>query len=259
MDYTLLFASFVFGAVIGSFLNAVIYRLPRGKSLVKPKHSFCPNCGKQINWYDNIPILSYIILGGKCRNCKNPIGKRYLIVEILTGIASVVAYLKTGFTVDYFFVFSFFAILIAITFIDLDFQIIPDELNLTGFILGLVYLFIRKDMEPVDGLIGAVAGSGLLWLIGYLYLKLRGIEGLGMGDVKMMVFVGVYLGWFGALFTVFFGALLGVVAGVISATLSKAEDKGKFAIPFGPFLAIASAVYMLFGDQIKSWYFGGLM
>ncbi len=248
--------AFIFGTIIGSFLNVVIYRLPRRGSILKPAFSFCPSCGTTIKWYDNIPIISYFLLKGRCRVCKSSISKRYPFVEFLTGVASVLSLWKTGLSIDYFFVFSFIAILIAITFIDLDFKIIPDELNLFGFILGLTYSFFRKDFTPVDAVLGAVVGAGILWLIAFAYEKLRGIEGLGFGDVKMMAFIGTYVGWFGSLFTIFFGSLIGTIVGLIFAYVSKAEDKGNFEIPFGPFLALGAAVYIFFGDVIKNWYLG---
>lgn len=248
--------AFIFGTIIGSFLNVVIYRLPRKGSILKPAFSFCPSCGTTIKWYDNIPIVSYFLLKGKCRVCKSPISKRYPFIEFITGIVSILSLWKTGLSIDYFFVFSFFAILIAITFIDLDFKIIPDELNLIGFILGLLYSFFRKDFSPVDAILGSVVGAGILWLIAFTYEKVKGIEGLGFGDVKMMAFVGTYIGWFGSLFTIFFGSLIGAVVGILLAYISKAEDKGKFEIPFGPFLALGSAIYIFFGDSIKTWYLG---
>ncbi len=255
-DKFLYIVAFIFGTIIGSFLNVVIYRLPRKGSILKPAFSYCPSCGAQIKWYDNIPILSYFLLKGKCRNCREPISFRYPFVEALTGIASVVSLWKTGLSVDYFFIFAFLSILIAITFIDLDFKIIPDELNLIGFILGLIYSFLRKDFSAFDALLGALVGAGILWGIAFLYEKTRGIEGLGFGDVKMMAFVGTYVGWFGSLFTIFFASLIGAVVGITAAYVSKASNKGQFEIPFGPFLALAAAVYIFFGEQIKSWYLG---
>ncbi|WP_297453836.1 A24 family peptidase [Persephonella sp.] len=255
--YFYLFAAFIFGLIVGSFLNVVIYRLPRGKSVASPAFSFCPSCGQKIKWYDNIPVLSYLVLKGRCRYCGSKISLRYPFVEILTGIASVAAFWKTGVSVDYIFIFLFLALMIAITFIDIDFKIIPDEINFIGFVSGIVYSFFRTDFSWIDALIGAAVGAGFLFGIAYFYLKFRGIEGLGMGDVKMMAFVGTYIGWFGSLFTIFFGSLLGAVVGILGAYLSKSEDKGKFEIPFGPFLALAAVIYLFFGETIKSWYFGG--
>ena len=258
MELNILFyiAAFIFGTIIGSFINVVIYRLPRKGSILRPAFSFCPNCGTTIKWYDNIPIVSYFLLKGRCRVCKNPISKRYPFVEFITGIASVLSLWEAGLSIDYLFIFLFLAILIAITFIDLDFKIIPDELNLTGFILGLIYSFFRKDFTPVDAILGATVGAGILWLIAYSYEKFRGIEGLGFGDVKMMAFVGTYVGWFGSLFTIFFGSLIGAVVGISLAYLNKTEDKGRFEIPFGPFLALGAFVYIFWGDIIKNWYLG---
>ena len=250
------FVAFLFGTIIGSFLNVVIYRLPRKGSIVKPAFSYCPSCGSRIKWYDNIPVLSYFLLKGKCRNCGSKISFRYPFVEFMTGIFSVLSLMKTGYSVDYIFVFAFLSILIAITFIDLDFKIIPDELNLIGFVLGVIYSFFRKDFTLLDAFSGAVVGAGLLWGIAYIYQKTKGIEGLGFGDVKMMAFLGSFLGWFGSLFTIFSGSLIGAIVGISAAYISKAEDKGKFEIPFGPFLALGGTVYLFFGDVIKNWYLG---
>ncbi|MDQ7055120.1 MAG: prepilin peptidase [Persephonella sp.] len=222
MEILLYIAFFIFGTVIGSFLNVLIYRLPRGKSPLKPVFSFCPECGTNIKWYDNIPVVSYILLKGRCRNCGHRISIRYLIVEIITGVASVLSYLKWGLSIDYLFIFIFLCVIIAITFIDIDFKIIPDELNLSGFLTGIVYTFFRGDFTVLDGFSGAVVGAGFLWAVAYLYMKFRGIEGLGMGDVKMMAFVGMYAGWFGALFTIFVGSFLGALIGGLSAYLLKA-------------------------------------
>ncbi|WP_457641915.1 prepilin peptidase [Persephonella sp.] len=251
-----IFSAFIFGLIIGSFLNVLIYRLPREKTPLKPVFSFCPSCGEKIKWYDNIPILSYLILKGKCRNCGSKISLRYPFVEFLTGVASVLAYLKTGLTVDYIFIFFFLASMITITFIDLDFKIIPDEINFAGFFTGMIYTFFRTDFNWVDAFLGAVVGAGFLFSIAYLYLRFRGIEGLGMGDVKFMAFVGTYIGWFGSLFTIFAGSFLGALVGGAVAYLSRSKEKGKFEIPFGPFLALSATVYLFFGKQIKNWYFG---
>ncbi|WP_457626330.1 prepilin peptidase [Persephonella sp.] len=248
---------FVFGCIIGSFLNVVIYRIPRGKSIKKPAFSFCPECGQKIKWYDNIPLLSYILLRGRCRHCRKKISLRYPFIEFLTGLASVGAFLKTGLSYDYIFIFGFLSVMIAITFIDIDFRIIPDEINLTGFVMGVLYAALKSDL--IESIAGAAVGAGFLWGIAYLYLRLRGIEVLGMVDVKMMAFVGAYTGWFGALFTIFVGSFLGAVVGILGAYISKSEEKGKFEIPFGPFLSFASVIYIFFGESIKNWYLGGMM
>jgi leader peptidase (prepilin peptidase)/N-methyltransferase len=255
-SYVIYIVAFIFGSIIGSFLNVVIYRLPRKGSILKPVFSVCPRCGTQIKWYDNIPIISFFLLKGKCRYCKSPISKRYPLVETLTGLASVLSLLKAGLSIDYIFIFLFLSILIAITFIDIDFKIIPDELNLIGFLSGLFYSYFRVDFSVVDALLGAVVGAGILWSIAFIYEKSRGIEGLGFGDVKMMVFLGTYLGWFGSLFTIFFASLIGSIVGLAAAYISKEKNKGQYEIPFGPFLALGGAIFIFFGEEIQRWYLG---
>ena len=253
----LILGAFIFGTIIGSFLNVVIYREVNNKSVIDPLFSVCPSCGERIKFYDNIPIISYLILRGRCRNCDAPISIRYLIVEMLTGFASVLSILKAGISIDYIFIFAFLSLMIALSFIDFDRKIIPDEINLIGFILGIVYAFFRKDFSLLDSIIGALVGGGFLFAIAYFYEKYKGIEGLGMGDVKLMAFIGSYVGWFGALFTIFLGSVLGTVIAIAGALTSNVEDKGKYEIPFGPYLAIAGSIYLLIGDKIKAFYFGG--
>ncbi len=252
--YTILF--FLFGTIIGSFLNVLIYRLPRNKSIVYPPSS-CPNCGHRIKWYENIPILSYIFLKGKCSNCGTEISLRYPIVELLTGIFASISYIKWGLSIDAVFSFIFICLIIVIIFIDIDFKIIPDEINLVGFIIGIIYSFFRVDFSFVDALLGSLVGAGLLFSIAYFYLKVKKVEGLGFGDVKMLAFVGTYLGWFGSLFTIFFGSLLGAIVGIGYSLIKSGKYQGKLEIPFGPFLGIASLIYLFFGEEIKRLYFGG--
>ncbi len=257
MNILIILGVFIFGLIIGSFLNVVIYRLPRRKSIVYPP-SECPSCNTKIKFYDNIPVISYLILGGKCRTCKTKIPVRYPIIELLTGISAVLVYLKWGLSIDFAFMFLYMALMIALSVIDLDFKIIPDEINFVGAVSGFIYAFFRQDLSVLDALLGAVVGSGLLFLVGYLYLKFRKIEGLGLGDVKLMIFIGMYVGWFGALFTIFIGSLLGAVVGILYTSIFKVGDKRSFQLPFGPFLAFASIIYIFFGEAIKSWYLGGM-
>lgn len=257
MNILIILGVFIFGLIIGSFLNVVIYRLPRKKSIVYPP-SECPSCNTKIKFYDNIPVISYLILGGKCRTCKTKIPIRYPIIELLTGISAVLVYLKWGLSIDFAFMFLYMALMIALSVIDLDFKIIPDEINFVGAVSGFIYAFFRQDFSVLDALLGAIVGSGLLFLVGYLYLKFRKIEGLGLGDVKLMIFIGTYVGWFGALFTIFIGSLLGAVVGILYTSIFKVGDKRSFQLPFGPFLAFASIIYIFFGEAIKSWYLGGM-
>lgn len=255
-----IFSIFIFGVSIGSFLNVVIYRMPRGLSIIYPP-STCPNCGKRIKWYDNIPIISYILLKGKCRFCKADISIKYPLVELVSGIFATVLYIRFGLNLDFLFYFYFIASMIALSVIDLEFKIIPDKINFSGIFIGLIFAIKnslqQQDITPIlSALVGAIVGSGFLFLIAYIYLKYRGIEGLGMGDVKLLAFIGVYTGWFGAIFTIFFGSLIGSIVGIIIIKLFKKD--AYFEIPFGPFLAAGGTLYLLFGDYIRQLYFGGL-
>lgn len=255
-----IFGVFLLGISVGSFLNVVIYRMPRDMSILYPP-STCQSCGKRIAWFDNIPILSYLILRGRCRFCGSKIGIRYPVVELLTGISSVLTYLKFGFDLEFLFYFYFVCSMIALTFIDIDFKIIPDQINFAGLFMGVLFAFIKAiktiSFEPIlSAILGSVVGAGFLFLVAYFYLKVRGIEGLGMGDVKLLAFVGAYTGWFGALFTIFFGSLVGAVIGVMVIKLLKKDYY--YEIPFGPFLAFGGLIYLFFGEYIEKFYFGGM-
>lgn len=254
-----IFAVFLFGLSVGSFLNVVIYRMPRDISIVYPP-STCPACKNRIRWYDNIPVVSYVFLGGRCRFCGSKIGVKYPLVELLTGMSAVAVYLKFGFYLDFLFYFYFVASMIALSFIDLEFKIIPDQINFGGLFAGVLFSVVNsikaQSLEPVlSAITGAAVGAGFLYLVAFLYLKYRGIEGLGMGDVKLMAFIGAYAGWFGALFTIFFGSLAGAVVGVTVIKLLKKDYY--YEIPFGPFLATGGLIYLFFGEYIKQLYFGG--
>lgn len=252
-------AVFLFGLSVGSFLNVVIYRMPRDMSIVYPP-STCPACKNRIRWYDNIPVISFLLLRGKCRFCGSKISIKYPLVELLTGISAMFVYIKFGFDLEFLFYFYFVASMIALSIIDLEFKIIPDQINFGGLFVGLVFAAVNsikaQSLEPlVSAVAGAAAGAGFLYLVAFLYLKYRGIEGLGMGDVKLMAFIGAYTGWFGALFTIFFGSLTGVIVGVAVIKLLKKDYY--YEIPFGPFLAAGGLVYLFFGEYIKQFYFGG--
>ncbi|MEJ5172966.1 MAG: prepilin peptidase [Hydrogenothermaceae bacterium] len=252
-------AIFILGLSVGSFLNVVIYRMPRDMSVVYPP-STCPNCKNRIKWYDNIPIVSYLLLKGKCRFCEAKIGIKYPVVELLTGVMAVATYLKFGFDLEFLFYFYFVCSMIALSFIDLEFKIIPDQINFSGLFVGLIFSIVKaiklSSFESIiDAVLGSLVGAGFLFAIAYLYLKYRGIEGLGMGDVKLLAFVGAYTGWFGALFTIFFGSLVGAIVGIAFIKLSKKDFH--YEIPFGPFLALAGTLYIFFGEFIRQLYFGG--
>lgn len=245
---------FIFGSVIGSFLNVCIHRLPRNMSIVAPS-SRCPSCNTSIRFYDNVPILSYLLLGGKCRVCKAGISLRYPIVEFLNAFLYVSVFWRFGFYLYTVVYFVFCSSLIVITFIDLDFQIIPDRITLPGIAIGLVTgsllmpdPFMRYSLLGVKSSgIGLLAGGGLFYAIAVLS---RG--GMGGGDIKMMAMVGSLMGWKSVLLTTFLGSLTGAVFGVLLMILRGKGRKTK--IPFGPFLAFGSVITLFFGQEILSWY-----
>ncbi|TWJ32790.1 prepilin peptidase [Geobacter argillaceus] len=243
--------AFLFGAVVGSFLNVCICRLPEGRSVVFPP-SACPSCGAAIRWYDNIPIVSYLVLRGRCRSCSASISWRYPLVETLNGLLTLVLFLRFGPSLTFLALFLFCSALVAITFIDFDHQIIPDVISLPGIVVGFVFSFFLPWLGWRSSLIGIVAGGGVIWLIIELYYRLRKEEGMGGGDVKLLAMIGAFLGWRAILFTLFAASLVGSVVGVSLMFLQKKD--GKLAIPFGPYLAFGAVLYIFYGKQIIYWY-----
>lgn len=246
---------FIFGSVIGSFLNVCIYRMPRNMSIVSPA-SRCSSCNSPIRPYDNIPILSYVFLGGKCRICKARISLRYPLVEFLNAALYVSVFWRFGLEWPTLVYFIFSSSLIVITFIDLDFQIIPDRITLPGIPLALLagsFLmpdpFMRTSLLGFKAsVIGFLAGGGLFYAIAILS---RG--GMGGGDIKMMAMVGALTGWKSVFLTTFVGSLTGAAVGIF---LMIYRGKGrKTKIPFGPFLALGSLTVLFFGQEIFEWYF----
>lgn len=247
----LLILPFLFGAVIGSFLNVCIYRLPLGASVVSPPSS-CPVCSSRIPFYLNIPVLSYIILGGRCSSCKAPFSARYPAVEALTGFLSVFTFMKFGPTPDFLIYFAFICALIVITFIDLDIQIIPNVISLPGIALGFAASFALSGLTVQDSAIGIAAGGGLLYLVAAGYRIATGQDGMGGGDIKLLAMIGAFLGWKGVLLTVFLSSFAGAaIGGVLMLAFGK---NSKHAIPFGPFLALGAVIYLFFGEGIVAWY-----
>jgi len=264
--------AFLLGLVIGSFLNVCILRIPADKSIVLPASS-CPKCGKAIAPYDNIPVLSWLILGGKCRHCKAKISAMYPAVELLTGLLLLACYFAFGFTVDALKWAVFSALLVILTITDVRERILPDEVNFFGLGAGLLFSLFSKpidgtalwlanrwfDFPPpqmalsfADGVLGAIAGSGLLWLVAEGYFRLRGREGMGLGDVKMMAAIGAFLGLKRTLMTVLAGSLLGSVIGICLIALTK---KGRdYELPFGTFLGAGALLVLFFGTPALHWY-----
>jgi leader peptidase (prepilin peptidase)/N-methyltransferase len=244
-------ALFVFGAVVGSFLNVCIYRLPLEQSVVSPG-SRCMGCGTAIRWYDNIPILSWLVLKGRCRSCKVPFSIRYPLVELLTGLLAVLLLLKFGPSLSLAVMFLFCAALVVITFIDFDHQVIPDEISLPGIILGFLSSFFLPGHGWLSSLLGIVVGWGSLALIFYGYLWLTGREGMGGGDAKLLAMMGAFLGLQAVPFIIFASSLVGTVAG-LSIMAVQRKDR-HLAIPFGPYLALGAVLYIFFGPQLIQWY-----
>jgi len=245
------------GLVFGSFFNVVIYRLPRGLNLSRPP-STCPGCGARIKPYDNIPVLSYVLLGGKCRRCRRRISPVYPAVELLTALGFVLVYFHAGrkLGLEFFAGCLFTAALIVLGFIDAEHQVLPDAITMPGLVLALAYSFFRSDLTFRGALLGAVVGGGFLLVVYGAYRLIRKKEGLGMGDVTMMLMVGAALGPARTLLVLILASLAGALFG-----LYLVARKGKdfqFALPFGTFIAPAAFAAMIWGQRIVSWYLSRL-
>lgn len=267
-DLLLYVATFLFGAVFGSFLNVCIYRIPREESIAFPP-SHCTVCGHKIKFYNNIPVLSYLLLGGKCADCKSGISAVYPFVEILSGLLLLLTVYTFGLTIKTLFYAVFIYALLVITFIDLKHMIIPNIISLPGIVAGLAFNALITDWQHsrdviegatmslgsffgllnevpfLDSVFGAVLGGGVLLLIAFLYEVIRKREGMGMGDVKLLAMIGAFIGVQGVVFVIFLSSILGTVVG-ISVILYKRGDF-KYALPFGPFLSVASVIYIFTG------------
>lgn len=249
--YFFLCSAFVLGAIIGSFLNVCIYRIPEGLSVVSPPSS-CPKCGHRIRWYENIPILSYLFLLGRCSSCRVKISFRYPAIEALTGILFVLVLYYFGFSTATLIYWLFVAALVVITFIDLDHQIIPDVISLPGIPVGFACSFFIPWLPWLDSLLGILLGGGILFAVAWLYEVLAKREGMGGGDIKLLAMMGAFLGWKAVLPVIFIASLVGTLVGVPVMVLQKQDSR--LAIPFGPFLALAALIYLFWGEQIIYWY-----
>ena len=262
-----------FGLLIGSFLNVCIYRWPRDLSVVRPTRSYCPACEKQIPWHENIPVLSYFLLRGRCSSCQTPIPVRYPLVELLTGLSFAYFVHHHGPTLAAAKLCVFAAILIALAFSDLETRLLPDELTLGGTLIGLLFALATPVPDssfhllavifgwqpgPLAGslgeaLFGAVACSGTLWLAGWIFEKIRHREGLGFGDVKMLAMTGAFLGFERTLLTIILGSLIGSVTGLVYIRLTRG-DPATYQLPFGTFLALAALIVAIAGTPFIGWY-----
>src|SRR5262245_56080228 len=267
----------ILGAIIGSFLNVVIHRVPREQSVVFP-NSACPACHTALRPYDNIPIFSFLILRGRCPFCRNPISIRYPIVETLTAFLFVAVALREGSSFALLFDFAFVAALLALIFIDAEHMILPNAITYPGILFAILtrivlpYLVGPAQFDDVPGLItrlpanfplwsvsligaaiGALVGGGSLWLMGFVWEKLRGVEAMGLGDVKMMFMVGAYLGWRLAGLTIFAGVFTGSLVG-IAIMMKRGKRNMQMMLPFGIFLGIGAIASLFFGHYVVEWY-----
>jgi len=240
------------GLMIGSFLNVCTLRWPEDESVVFPG-SHCPKCGEPIRWYDNVPVLGYVLLRGRCRACREPISLQYPLVELATGIVWAGMFSYAGLSFEALRGTLLLTILFGIALTDARFYIIPDQFSLGGLVLGLGLAFLPGGIDALDALIGAIVGFGLLGSVAVVGRWILKKDAMGLGDIKMMAMVGAFLGWAGVLLTVFLGALLGaVIFGPISY-------KTKKLVPFGIFLAAAAAITYGFGSEIIDWYLTNIL
>ena len=240
----------IFGTIVGSFLNVCIHRLPLRKSVLWPG-SHCPHCDAPVKPYDNIPILGYLWLRGRCRNCKTPISIQYPIIELITGVVFLGAFLLFGSAAVLIQRLLFACAMIVLFVIDLEHRILPDAITLPGIVLGFVFsLFLPPGW--IDSLIGIALGGGSLWLMGELYFRIRHEEGMGFGDVKMLAMIGAFLGWKLMLLTLVLSSFLGSIVGVAMIAFKRGDMK--YALPFGTFLALGAIVAATVGDRIVEWY-----
>ncbi len=240
----------ILGLAVGSFLNVCIHRLPRKASIVQPASS-CPSCGYVLRWFDNIPVLSYAALGGRCRKCRTPISIRYPIVEVVTMAIFILHYAVFG--VDIILVprLLFASALIVLFAIDLEHHLLPNVITLPGIAAGLAFSALLPP-GIVDALIGTVIGGGILWLIGEAYFRYSGVEGMGGGDVKMLAMVGAFLGWKLVILTLVFSSFTGALVGLLVIAIRRGGMK--YALPYGTFLSLAALVSSLVGARIVTWY-----
>jgi len=247
----LLLFAFIAGAAIGSFLNVCIWRLPRGESIIRPA-SHCAVCNSPIRIGDNIPLLSYAVLRGRCRSCGAHVSLRYPTVELLAGALFVLLVHHCGLTPTFVAYAVFASALVVIVFIDIDYQIIPDVISLPGIPIGVAASALGATVPVLDSLAGIALGGGLLYLIAWGYYALTKREGMGGGDIKLLAMIGAFIGWRGVLVTLVLGSFSGAIVGM-SMILVRGADS-KLPIPFGPFLALGALSALFFGEELTQWY-----
>jgi leader peptidase (prepilin peptidase)/N-methyltransferase len=240
------------GLAVGSFLNVCVHRLPRRQSLVHPG-SRCPHCGYVLRWYDNIPVLSYVILGGRCRQCREHIAFRYPALELATFVLFLIHGAVFGWTALLAVRLIFACAMVVLFAIDLEHHLLPDVITLPGIVAGLVFSAVLPP-GLIASLIGMLVGGGVLWLIGEAYFRYSGQEGMGGGDVKMLAMIGAFLGWKLVLVTLVLSSILGSLIGVVVIVVKRGGMK--YALPYGTFLALGALAASLAGDRVIQWYLG---
>ena len=243
----------ILGLIVGSFGNVCIYRIPRNESIIYPA-SHCPKCRTTIKPVDNIPLLSYILLKGRCRNCGSKISIQYSIVEFLTGIIYLIIYLIYGLSIQSLIYIILSSALIIIAFIDLNELIVPDVISLPGIAAGLILSFFVPYISFINSALGVVIGGGIILIIGLVGSMIFKKEAMGGGDIKLAAMIGAFLGWRYTIISLFLGFFLGALAGIF-LILSKIKSREDM-VPFGPFIALGSLITLLWGEKILSWYLG---
>lgn len=244
---------FILGLIVGSFSNVCIYRMPRNESIIYPA-SHCPKCRSNISPKDNVPLLSYILLKGRCRNCKSKISIQYPIVEFLTGLIYLIIYLIFGLSIQTLIYIILSSALIIIAFIDLHEQIVPDVISLPGIVIGFIISFFVSYISYMNSALGVLVGGGIILIIGLGGSVIFKKEAMGGGDVKLAAMIGAFLGWRYIIISLFSGFFLGALAGIF-LILSKIKSR-EDVIPFGPFIVLGSFITLLWGEKIISWYIG---
>ena len=247
-------AAFIFGSIFGSFCNVCIYRLPLSKSIAKER-SFCPSCKSPINWYDNIPLLSFVLLKSKCRTCGNKINFQYFLVELIAAVSFLSIYFIFGTSITTLLLLILSVFFIIIFFIDLKHYIIPNELTFPLMVIGFLKSFdpsLNKAIFPnyINSLIGGLIGYLIIWFIIFVYKKIRNKEGMGLGDAKLLAVVGFWFGWLSIPFTIFISSLVALIF-VTPSVLNKSRNMTS-QIPFGPYIIIGSIIYVSFANEIKN-------
>ena len=254
MDITIFYSisAFLFGGIVGSFLNVVILRLPNeGESIVFPA-SHCTSCMTSLHWYENIPILSFLVLRGRCSHCKAKISFQYPLVELSMALLAAALVQQFGLSINTAGYFLFCAALLVIIWIDSHHQIIPDVISLPGIVLGLLFSLVSPTLHWKASLFGVLVGGGVLYAIALLYYLWRKVDGMGGGDIKLLAMIGAFLGWQALPFVILASSLSGTVVGLIA--MIKQKKGGQTRIPFGPFLSLAALAYLFFSVQIQQLY-----